>query len=833
MPKAYLCIHGHFYQPPRENPWIEAIEPQESAYPFHDWQERVAAECYQPNAFARVLDAQERIISIVNNYAWISFNFGPTIIHWLKEKAQEVYERLQDADRESLERWGHGNAIAQCYNHVIMPLANERDKITQIVWGLQDFEFHFGRSAESIWLPETAINYDTLKVLVNFPNLKFIILSPYQAKRVSPIGKEEWISVENGHIDPGQPYRCFAGKGKYIDIFFYDGPISRAIAFEKLLSSAELFTSRLAGAINPNRNHNQLIHVATDGETYGHHSKGGEKALAFTVLETAEDHGFELTNYAGFLAYNPPTMKVELKEGPNNEGTAWSCSHGVGRWKENCGCKSGGPEEWTQEWRKPLREALDWLRDQLIVLYEKEGRGYLKDVWKARNDYIHVILDRSEASRTQFLQKHALKHDLSYEEQVKIFKLLEIQRQALLMYTSCGWFFTEISGIETVQIILYADRAIQLAEDFGLNLQEEFLERLEKAPSNLETFKNGRGIYEKLVLPCRISPEKFLTHVAIASLFKDLIPDTSNTYSYHVTMKFHKTLRGEKVSLALGRALVASVTILERKDLVFVVCHYNDQHFRCTIQEYTEGLDLERFLKELGERIETPSELRRFIDESLGRTYYTIHDMLIDDEKKQLLSYLVRKKTQDYYDAYSGIYDNDHEFMESLREVGLDLPEEYQIAAEYTLSRRLEAAIMAYIENQDEASHQKALKIIEMAGRNHYTLRTDHIREPLEKALCERISILKADPTLENLRVLKAFCDFLHRFHVKLNLALAQNLFHDFLVPRFSEEGPGPTDKKEEILRFKELLLSVANQLYFNGDSYQKILDSFRESAMR
>ncbi|MCI0530315.1 MAG: DUF3536 domain-containing protein, partial [Nitrospira sp.] len=478
MPKAYLCIHGHFYQPPRENPWIEAIEPQESAYPFHDWQERVTAECYRPNAFARILDGQDRIVSIVNNYAWVSFNFGATLMSWLRVKAPDVYRRIQDADRESLERWGHGNAMAQCYNHLIMPLANAQDKITQIIWGLKDFAFHFGRPAESIWLPETGVNYDTLKVLVNF-DLKFIILAPSQARRVSPLGKEEWISVENGNVDPSQPYRCFVGKGKYIDVFFYDGPISQAIAFEKLLGTAEFFTSRLEGAIDPNRMHTQLIHVATDGETYGHHFKGGEKALAFTVTQTASNHGFELTNYGNFLVYNPPIMKVELKEGPNREGTAWSCAHGVGRWKENCGCRTGGPEEWTQEWRKPLREALDWLRDQLIPLYEKEGSQYLKDVWKARNDYIQVILDRSEESRAEFLRRHARKKDLTWEEQVQIFKLLEMQRHALLMYTSCGWFFTEISGIETVQVLRYADRAIQLAEDFSLRLEEAFLEFLE------------------------------------------------------------------------------------------------------------------------------------------------------------------------------------------------------------------------------------------------------------------------------------------------------------------------------------------------------------------
>ena len=824
MPKAYLCIHGHFYQPPRENPWIEAIEPQESAYPFHDWQERVTAECYRPNAFARILNGQDRILSIVNNYTWISFNFGPTLMSWLRGKAPDVYRRIQEADAESLDRWGHGNAIAQCYNHIIMPLANERDKITQIIWGLKDFEFHFGRPAESIWLPETAVNYDTLKVLVNF-NLKFIILSPYQAKRVSPLGRENWINVGNGSIDPSQPYRCFVGKGKYIDIFFYDGPISQAIAFEKLLGSPELFASRLETAVDPHRPHIQLVHTATDGETYGHHYKGGEKTLAHIVTRTASEHGFELTNYGSFLAYNPPTMKVELKEGPNNEGTSWSCAHGVGRWKENCGCRTGGPEEWTQEWRKPLREALDWLRDQIIPLYEKEGNLYLKDVWQARNDYIHVILDRSEESRMHFLQGHARKKNLTLEEQVQIFKLLEMQRHALLMYTSCGWFFAEISGIETVQILRYADRVIQLAEDFGLQVEEEFLERLEKAQSNLEMFKTGRGVYEKLVRPSRVSLEKFLNHVAITSLFKDLIPDIGNTYNYQVTMQFHRVLRGERVALALGRALVTSNTTLEEKDLVFVACHYGGQQFRCTIREYTEDLDLAELLTQLGKSIEDPSELTRFVDEHLGKDYYTLNDMFMD-EKKHLLSFLVRRKTEEYYADYSNIYDNDRELMESLRQVGLDLPEEYQIAAEYTLSRRLEREILAYIEHQDDTSYQKALKLVEIARRNGYNLRTDHIQEPLQQALHERVINFKTDPTPENLQELKEFCDFLRRFNLDLDMASAQNEFYDLLASEFSREAPIPPDQKDQILYFKDLLLKVARQLYFNVEAFQKTLET-------
>src|SRR5271165_529035 len=378
----YLCIHGHFYQPPRENPWLEAIELQDSAYPYHDWNERVLAECYAPNAAARILDAGLKIARIVNNYASMSFNFGPTLLSWMQQKAPEAYESVTGADRASTIRFsGHGSAIAQVYNHMILPLANERDRQTQVAWGIRDFEARFGRMPEGMWLAETAVDLVSLDALAE-AGIRFTILAPSQAK--CPEGKI---------LDTTQPYWVRLPSGRKIAVYFYDGPVSRAVAFEHLLSDGERFAKRLIDRFSDSQPA-QLVHIATDGETYGHHHGRGEMALAY-ALDYVESRGLaKITNYGEFLERHPPTSEIEI-----HENTSWSCSHGIGRWSTNCGCNCGGGHgRWNQDWRAPLREALDWLRDTVAVCHEQQGRKFLRDPWQARNDYIQVILDRSKES---------------------------------------------------------------------------------------------------------------------------------------------------------------------------------------------------------------------------------------------------------------------------------------------------------------------------------------------------------------------------------------------------------------------------------------------------
>ena len=467
----YICIHGHFYQPPRENPWLEEIEFQDSAYPYHDWNERITAECYAPNTASRILDAENRIIGITNTYAKISFDFGPTLLSWMERQKPEVYQAILDADRQSIENFsGHGSAIAQAFNHMIMPLANKKDKYTQAIWGIKDFEKRFNRHPEGMWLPETAVDTETLEVLASL-GIKFTILSQRQAKKVMKIdGAEDWVDVSGEKVDCTMNYLCRLPSGQSINIFFYNGQISQAVSFEGLLDNGGAFAERLLSTFNNENNHSQLLHIATDGETFGHHHRFGEMALSYCLHLIESGDTAEITNYGEYLAKHTPTHLVEIVE-----DSSWSCIHGVGRWHDDCGCSTGMNPGWTQTWRKPLRDALDWLRDKVIPVYNTEALKYFQDPWNVRDEYIDVILDRSSKNIEAFFKKHADK-ELSKSEMIRALKLLEMQRNAMLMYTSCGWFFDDISGIETIQLMQYALMTIQYMEDLqGVSLNHEYL----------------------------------------------------------------------------------------------------------------------------------------------------------------------------------------------------------------------------------------------------------------------------------------------------------------------------------------------------------------------
>ena len=513
----YICIHGHFYQPPRENPWIEAVMRQRSAHPYHDWNERVNVECYAPNAHARILGKGERIVSIENNYSKMSFNFGPTLLSWMEEKAPEVYRAVLRADRESLERFsGHGSALAQGYNHIIMPLADRRDKITQVLWGIEDFKRRFDRMPEGMWLPETAVDVESLDIMAE-QGIRFTILAPHQAKRVRPLKKgSAWLDVKETTIDTTMPYLCKLPSGRTIALFFYNGELSRAVAFEKLLVDGSKFYNRLVSGFNGGNETAQLVHIATDGETYGHHHKFGEMALVFALKAIETTEGLALTNYGEFLEKHPPDHEVEIAE-----NTSWSCFHGVERWRSDCGCKTGSHPEWNQKWRAPVRKAVDWLRDTLAVPFESEGKILFHDPWDARNGYIRVLSDRSRETTDAFFERYA-KKPLDENGKIKALKLLEMQRHTMLSATSCAWFFDDVSGIEPIQVMQYAAKALELHREItGEDLDGTLLGILETAKSNDPAYGDGRKVYEIHVRPESADFKRIGAHFAVNALLEE------------------------------------------------------------------------------------------------------------------------------------------------------------------------------------------------------------------------------------------------------------------------------------------------------------------------
>jgi alpha-amylase/alpha-mannosidase (GH57 family) len=491
----FICIHGHFYQPPRENPWTGEVELQESAHPYHDWNERITAECYSPNTAAPILDVHGKVERTVDNYSKMSFNFGPTLLSWMEKSHPEVYNAILRADRETVRSFsGHGSAMAQVYNHMIMPLANSRDKQTQVRWGVADFQSRFGRPPEGMWLPETAVDMKSLEVLAA-ADIRFTILGPHQAARTRRLGEKAWSDSAKGGLDTKRAYLCNLPSGRSISIFFYDQLVSNEIAFGGLLQNGTTLAGRMVGAFD-SREDAQLVNTATDGETFGHHHRYGEMALAYCFSYIDSNELARITNYGEFLAKFPPCSEVQIIE-----NTSWSCAHGVERWRSNCGCTQITKAGSTQEWRRPLRIAMDWLWENLATVYERESSKYLLDPWKARDEYITIILDPREETARRFI---AIRSKLGLEEENPklVLDLLEMEKCAMLMFTSCGWFWDEISRIETVQVLRYAGRAMQLANAAaGVDLEPQFNRILEKAPSNSLDFRNGSDVYMALVRP--------------------------------------------------------------------------------------------------------------------------------------------------------------------------------------------------------------------------------------------------------------------------------------------------------------------------------------------
>jgi alpha-amylase/alpha-mannosidase (GH57 family) len=685
----YVCIHGHFYQPPRENPWLETVEMQESAYPNHDWNERITRECYAANAKARLLDPGGRIERLVSNYARMSFNFGPTLLSWLAEKAPAAYAAILAADKASMERFGgHGSALAQGYNHAIVPLCNERDRRTQVTWGIRDFAARFGRKPEGFWLPETAANTASLEALAE-AGITFTVLAPNQAARVRPTqggAGAAWHEL-HGTVDPGQAYLCRLPSGRTIHLFFYDGPVARGVAFEGLLHSGHRFAERLVGLFDsyPEKESPRLAHIATDGESYGHHHRYGEMALAAALEEIERRGDVKLINYGQFLELHPPRMEVQI-----HENSSWSCAHGIERWKSDCGCNSR--RDYHQRWRGPLRGALDWLRDKIAPAYEKAAGVLLRDVWGARDGYIDVILDRSPASVEGFFARWQTRA-LSPEERTRALELLEIQRHAMLMYTSCGWFFDDISGIETAQILQYAGRVIQLAlRVLGMELEDEFKRCLESAEGNTAARPNGRVVYEQCVEPAMVDLPRVGAHYAITSLFAN-DGTGEQVYCFNARREGEVRRRSEgRARLLVGRAEFESRITLERTRLSYAVLHMGDHIVNCGIRKCGPGQEpddetLYKAMEEAFDRADFPEVIRR-LDGAFGKGVYTVGS-LFRDEQHAVVRKILEGPLAQIDAAYLQIYERNAPLARFLKQLNLTVLRRIQMVSGFVLTQTI------------------------------------------------------------------------------------------------------------------------------------------------
>jgi alpha-amylase/alpha-mannosidase (GH57 family) len=709
-----ICVHGHFYQPPRENPWLETVEAQESAAPWHDWNDRITAECYAPNGAARIVNSRNQIIRILNNYARISFNFGPTLLSWLRENAPRVHAAIVHADVRSQGRFsGHGSAMAQVYNHIIMPLATTRDRITQIRWGIADFRHRFGRLPEGMWLPETAVDSESLDLLAKH-GIRFVLLAPHQCAAVRPLPEQRptgaakasakeksepaWTDTPNASVDTTRPCLVRLKEGRSIAVFFYDGPRSRAIAFEGLLNNGETFAHRLMSGFRSDADHAQLVHVATDGESYGHHHKYGEMALAWMlhwVQDEDHDPGQEdihLTNYSEFLDNHPPRFEARIVE-----NTSWSCSHGIERWRSDCGC-SGGHPGWNQKWRTPLRESLDWLRDTVAPLVREASAPLYKNHDEARNGYICVILDRSRESRDGFLAAHATR-EFTPDERVRAFMLMELERHSMLMYTSCGWFFDDISGIETIQVIAYASRVLQLAAElFGdraTGLENEFVHRLAAARSNVSEQQDGAVVYNRYIRRMQVGLQQVAAHYAISSIFTSY-PDEADLFCYSVRRQTYEAVSSGRVRLVMGEAEVCSKITEAAETVAFAVLHFGDQNITAVVKPWNpdESAAWDQFVadaKDAVNRADFPAVVRCF-DREFGPQAYSIRS-LFRDEQKRILDILLTGTIADVETSLSSIYENQASLLHFLSQSGLPQPPALTLAATFAINAGLRRAL--------------------------------------------------------------------------------------------------------------------------------------------
>jgi alpha-amylase/alpha-mannosidase (GH57 family) len=776
--ERYVCIHGHFYQPPRENPWLEDVELQDGAYPYHDWNAKITEECYRQNAASRILSSERKIIDIVNNYEKMSFNFGPTLMTWLEKHEPDIYKSILDADKQSQKNFpGHGAAIAQAYNHIIMPLANRQDKITQILWGLADFEMRFGRKAEGMWLPETAVDNETLDIMAE-NGIKFTILSPTQAKRVRRLGDNDWYNINHDQVDTTQPYLCKLPSGRTISLFFYHGPIASDTAAGRILTNGEVFADKLLWLLEYADRPAKLAHIATDGETFGHHHRFTDMALAYCTHYIETKNYAKITVYGEYLEKFPPNYEAEIYE-----HSSWSCIHGIERWQSNCGCNGGRYPSGKQQWRKPLRWAMDWLRDQLIPVYETEMAKLAIDPWLARNEYIKVINDRRRENIDAYLKQIAAR-ELKDDEKVTVLKLLEMQRNAMLMYTSCGWFFDDIAGIETLQIMQYAARVLQLAKEIaGKDLEPDYENILEKADCNLKEFANGKKVYESLVKTTAIDLNRVGAHLA-ASLIFDKCDEDKDIYCYSIKIESCERIEAGIQTLAVGRATIQSNIVLEKHSVDFAVLHFGDHNLTCAVNARSDDAAFNQMQEDLknpfinGDTNEVMRVMSIFFK---GNNYSLWH--LFKDQQRRVINEMMTTTSEEVEAILRRVYEHNYTIMQTMRSMRMPLPSAICDPAEFITNLDLQKAIRA-----EEFDVRLLKRLTEQVI--HFALRIDTLvlRYEASNKINYLMAKLKNSPgDIKLLEKISTGLGILLNIVPELDLQTAQNIFYDLTKTQYSD----------------------------------------------
>ena len=815
--KKQIIIHGHFYQPPRENPWTASIDMQESAAPFHDWNARVAAECYVPNARSRVLDENGRVLDVVNNYEYLSFNFGPTLLSYLEEYQPETYKRILTADQLSQKRLGFGNAMAQVYNHMIMPLANERDRQTQIAWGAFDFEKRYQRKPDGMWLAETAVNHQVMTDLAR-NDIRFTILAPSQAAAIRPLGHNEWTDVSQATIPTDRAYLVKTDAGD-IAVFFYHATISQAVAFEHLLRNAATFADRIQQSFDLEQN--SLVIIATDGESYGHHEPMGDMCLAYLATRELEQHGLSLTNPASYLHENPPSWEVKLKAGQDDRGTAWSCAHGVDRWREDCGCSTGGPPNWNQRWRAPLRKSFDVLRNRLDHIYEAQSKTLLKDPWAARDDYIQVLLKRDVGAINRFFDRHAT-IQLDADQTATVFRLLEMQHHGMLMYTSCGWFFAELSGLEATQNLRYFARAAQLGELLaGKPITTEAFGVLKEARSNIPQMGSGLSVLSRFVHPSMLTPSKVAVHQAIRALIENQSA-SDQLYGYHITIHSEQRLARNQFDSFAGRLTVAAERTAEGGTFEVAVIAGSELRLRAFVRSFSsdrigfsadellrtvENLGFAKACLELADRFEEELSLKQMLPE-LRLLYMRNRINPVLDELGSTFDHLYKK--------HEGL-------LYGLEPLGVNLPKALQPLVAYAASRKLEQLIERELDSDTLDKSAGLCKTLRSLG---VRLRRGRASAIVNSYLEVKLSQVIEQVDLAQAVVFQSILDQARSMDLEIDEAPLQNKVFDNLEPLLAQlldpNRPGGSWNNAA-----QTLILLAEHLNLNVDwAKQKLIDT-------